>query len=62
MKNERELFMKRFVANLNDGSYVNVAADRMELKENMIFVYCQKEMVAIIDVSCILVARLDDRV
>lgn len=52
--------MKRFVANLNDGSYVNVAADRMELKENMIFAYKEDKLVALTDISCVLAARIDE--
>ena len=52
--------MKRFVANLNDGSFVNVTADRMQIQDNGIFVYCGQEPVAYLDISCVLMARLDE--
>jgi len=53
--------MKRFVAQLNDGSYVNISADRMEIEDCAIRVYCAGELVAFLDISCVLVARMDDR-
>lgn len=54
--------MKRFVAQLNDTSFVNVPADRMEIVDNAIYVYCEQKLVAFIDVSCVLIARLDEKV
>ena len=53
--------MKRFVAQLNDTSFVNVPADRMEIVDNAIHVYDGLALVVYLDVSCVLVARLDDR-
>lgn len=53
--------MKRFVAQLNDGSYVNLTADKMEIVDCAIRVYCSGELVAFLDVSCVLIARLDER-
>lgn len=38
----------------------NVVADRMELKENMLFVYDGPELVAMADISVILSARISD--
>ena len=52
--------IKRFCAQLNDNSFINVVADRMELKENMIYVYDGPELVAIADISVILSARISD--
>lgn len=52
--------IKRFCAQLNDGSYINVVADRMDLKENMLFVYDGPELVALADISVVLSARISD--
>ena len=51
---------KRFCAQLNDGSFINLIADRMELKENMIFVYAGPELVALADISVVLSARISN--
>lgn len=53
--------MKRFVAQINDGSYVNINADRMVLEDNALRVYCGGELVAFLDVSCVLTAKMADR-
>lgn len=52
--------IKRFCAQLNDGSYINVVADRMELKENMLFVYDGPQLVALADISAVISARIGD--
>ncbi len=52
--------IKRFCAQLNDNSFINVVADRMELKENMLFVYDGPELVALADISVVLSARISD--
>jgi len=51
--------MKKFVALLNDGSYINTFADRMELKDNLILVWWEQDLVAIADISVVLMARMD---
>ena len=53
--------MKRFIAVLNDGSFINVIATRMEIKDNSIFAYDGNEVVAYADIGFTLAARLDDR-
>lgn len=53
--------MKRFVAELNDNSYVNITADRMVLEDDTIRVFCEGELVAFLDISCVLIARMDER-
>ena len=54
--------MKRFVASLNgDGGFINLRADRMELIDNMLHVFCDNALVAVVDISCVLAARLDDK-
>lgn len=53
--------MKRFIAILNDQSYVNVSATRMEMVDNAIRVWNGDELVAFIDVSVILSAHISER-
>lgn len=51
--------MKRFVALLNDGSFFNTYADRMELNENTLYVYWENDLVGLVDIAVLLSARLD---
>ena len=53
--------MKRFVAQLNDNSYVNIEADRMVLEDNTIRVFCEGDLVAFLDTSCVLVAKFSEK-
>lgn len=53
--------MKKLVAQLNDGSYINIPADRMELEENCIIVSNAGEMIAVLDVSVVLFAYLSEK-
>ena len=53
--------MKRFIAILNDQSYVNVPATRMQLEDNAIRVWNEEELVAYIDVGVILSAHISER-
>lgn len=53
--------MKRFTATMNDGSFINVEATRMELVENMIHVYDGAELVGLVDVSVVLQAHIGER-
>lgn len=50
--------MMRFVAQLNDGSFVNTFGDRMEVNDNMLYVYADKQLVALIEVTAIIAAHL----
>ena len=52
--------MARFVANINDGSYINLSATKMDIKEDMIYVYNEDRLVALVDISVILTARIDE--
>ena len=54
--------MKRFTAQLNDGSYMNIRADRMEITENAIVVYFDGNLVAYLDTGCVLTAHLSEKV
>lgn len=49
--------MKFFFAQLSDKSYIHVPADRMEVNDNMAYVYEGSRLVALIDVSVILHAH-----
>lgn len=53
--------MKKFTATMNDGSFINVEATRMELIENMIRVYDKTDLVAIVDISAVLFASIGER-
>lgn len=50
--------MRRFVAQLNDGSYINIFADSMKLEKDLITVYNQGALVAVLDISVVLMACL----
>lgn len=52
--------MKRFGACMSDGNFINVFADRMEIKENMVYVYQGDSLVAFADMGCVLHAKLED--
>lgn len=53
--------MKKFTATMNDGSFINVEATKMELVENMIRVYDKTDLVAIVDISAVLTAHISER-
>lgn len=53
--------MKRFNACLNGGTYINVEATRMELVENLICVWNNSELVAVVDTSVIMTAHISER-
>ena len=53
--------MKRFTAQLNDGSFINVEATRMELTENLICVYYKSELIAVVDIGTVLQAHISER-
>lgn len=52
---------KRFNAVLNGDSYVNVPATRMEIKDNMLYVWDGAALVALLDVSVILSAHISEK-
>ena len=49
--------MKFFFAQLSDNSYINLPADRMELNDNMVYIYDGDQLVALADVSVVLHAH-----
>ena len=53
--------MKRFIAILNDGSFVNVPATRMDITDDNIIAYDGDEVVAYADIGFTLTAHISDR-
>ena len=53
--------MRRFIAQLNDMSYINIPADRMELNDDMIRVWAGSNLVAMVDISCVISAHISER-
>lgn len=53
--------MKRFTAQLNDMSYINVKADKMELIDNMLHITEGNNLVAVIDLSAVVAAHLSEK-
>lgn len=53
--------MKRFCAILNDMSFINTAADRMEIKDNMLYVYDGPNLVALVETTAIVSAHISER-
>ena len=53
--------MKKFTATMNDGSFINVEATRMELVDNMVRVYNKTELVALVDISAVITAHISER-
>jgi hypothetical protein len=47
-----------FFAQLSDKSYINIPADRMEVTDNMVYIYDGSQLVALVDVSVILSAHI----
>lgn len=54
--------MKRFIAQLDDGSHINVPADHMEVKDNAIYVRNGQELVAWLDIGCVATAHMSEKV
>lgn len=52
--------MKMFFAQLADKSYIHVPADRMEVRDNMAYIYDGNRLVAMVDVSMILLAHISN--
>ena len=53
--------MKKFTATMNDGSFINVEATKMVLVENMIHVYDNSDLVALVDIGVVLNAYIGER-
>lgn len=53
--------MKRITILLNSGEHINIAADRMECKENTIMAWKGTELVAFVDVSAVICAYISEK-
>lgn len=53
--------MKKFVAVMADGSFINLDATRMEIVENFMLVWIGDELVAYINTSWIASAHMSER-
>ena len=53
--------MKKFTATMNDGSFINVEATRMELVDNMVRVYDKTDLVALVDIGAVITAHISER-
>lgn len=53
--------MRKFIAQLNGGDYVNIPADEMKLQDGEITVYRNGELVAYLDTGVVLVAHISDK-
>ena len=51
----------RFVAQLNDGSYMNVPADRMDVEDNFLRAWMDGRLIAIVDTSAVISAHLSEK-
>lgn len=53
--------MKRFTATMNDGAFINVEATWMELVDDMLHVYNEGDLVAVVDIGVVLHACIGER-
>lgn len=53
--------MKRFIAQLNDGSFINVPATKMVPGDGGIFAWNGEDLVAFVDLSAVVCAHLSEK-
>ena len=53
--------MKRFNAVMNDGSYINVPADRMELRDCSIMAWNADQLMAVVEITAVISAHLSEK-
>lgn len=53
--------MKRCNIVLNGCSYINVAADRMEKEEDMLYVYDGANLVAAVEITAVISAHISEK-
>ena len=53
--------MKIFVATLNDGSFINIPATRMEMADNALLVWDGTTLVAYVDTGSVISAHIGER-
>ena len=54
--------MKKFIAQLNDTSFINIQADEMYFEDNCIRVYRSGQLVAFLDTSIVLYSYMSESV
>ena len=50
--------MTRISIILNDGRYINTAADRMEIHDNLLFAWSRDNLTAVVEMTAIVSAHL----
>lgn len=50
--------MTRISIILNDGRYINTAADRMEVRDNLLFAWSRDNLTAVVEMTAIVSAHL----
>lgn len=50
----------RFVAELNDSQFINISADRMEISGDFLLAWAGENLVAMVDTSVLLMAKLEN--
>lgn len=53
--------MKKFCATLNDMSFINTPADRMEVNDNMVYAYNGNQLVALVEITAVISAHISER-
>ena len=53
--------MKRCIITLNGGSYINVAADRMEKEDYMLYAYDGDNLVAAVEITAVISAHISEK-
>ena len=53
--------MRRFVAQLNGGEYMNIPADSMEVIDSMVYAYRDGKLVALVELTAVITAHLSEK-
>lgn len=53
--------MKRCNIVMNDASYINVAADRMSVIEEMLYVWNGESLVAVVEIDAVISAHISEK-
>ncbi len=53
--------MKKFNATLSGANFINVEADRMEVRENMLWVWSGEKLAALVEITAIISAHISER-
>ena len=53
--------MKRCNIVLNDGSYINVAADWMTKEDDMLYIWDEKDLVAVVEITAVISAHISEK-